>query len=206
MSTLRDATARTMPPLRTCTSARSACTARNEMRVTRRGQPGLPRLRHRPETQMQARGPDSNFVFVRGCGSGYLRPRWRAVETHASPQLQKPGTRAPLMHAPAVRARQLCEKPWQSPAGCAPEIGSVAGYRMPPASGESCGVSLLLLLRGCELAAVSSGISSREGGASSGLRRAAISRWSSFAVRSDSSSSPARASARASLAAKESAA
>ena len=67
---------------------------------------------------------------------------------------------------------------------------------MRPASVESCAV-LLLLLRGRELAAVGSGISSRAGGASSGLRRAASSLWSLLAVRSHSS-------ARASLAAKES--
>ena len=170
MSTLRDATARTMPPLRTCTSARSEGTARNEMRVTRRGQRGLPRLRHRPETQMQARGPDSNFVFMRGCGSGYLRPRWHAVETHALPQLQKPGTRA-LDSAcmPTLREPMRVE-------GCAPETGSVAGYALRPWSGGSCAVWLLLLLRVCELAAVGSGISSREGAASNRLRRATFSR------------------------------
>ena len=101
-------------------------------------------------------------------------------------------------HPCACHACQRCKKPCQSPAGCAPETGSVAGYRMRPASGESCGVSLLLLLGVCELAAVGSGIPSREGGASSGLRRAASSLWSLLAVRSHSS-------ARASLAANESA-
>lgn len=68
---------------------------------------------------------------------------------------------------------------------------------MKPASGESCDV-LLLLLRGCELAAVDSGISSREDDPSSGLWRGKISSCSLLAVRSHSS-------ARASLAAKESA-
>ena len=150
-----------------------------------------------PETRTQAREPEVHFVCISACASGYLRPRPHALETHASPQLQKPGTRAPLMYAPAVGACHLCEKPCQSPAGCAPETGSVAGYRMEPASGESCDV-LLLLLRGCELVAVDSGISSREDGASSGLRRAEISSCRLLAVRSHSS-------APASLAAKESA-
>ena len=109
---------------------------------------------------------------------------------------KKPGARAPLIHGPAVRACQLCGKQCQSSAGCAPETGSVAGYRMRPASGESCDVSLLLGV--CELAAVVSGITSREGGASSGLRSAAFSRWSLLAVRS-------HFSARALLTAKESA-
>ena len=148
-----------------------------------------------PETRTQAREPEVHFVCISACASGYLRPRSHALETHASPQLQKPGTRAPLMYAPAVGACHLCEKPCQSPAGCAPETGSVAGYRMRPASGESCAV---LLLRVCELAAVGPGISSRAGGASSGLRRTAVSLWSLLAVRS-------HFSARASLAANESA-
>ena len=79
---------------------------------------------------------------------------------------------------------------------------------MRPALAESCAVwllLLLLLLRGCELAAVGAGISAREGGASSRLRRAAFSSWSLLAVRSHSSSFPVRASARALLAAEESA-
>jgi hypothetical protein len=79
---------------------------------------------------------------------------------------------------------------------------------MRPALAESCAVWLLLLLMllcGCELAAVGAGISAREGGASSRLRRTAFSSWRLLAVRSNSSSFPARASARASLAAEESA-
>ncbi len=67
---------------------------------------------------------------------------------------------------------------------------------MRPASGEGCDVLLLVLLRGCELAAVGSSISAREGGASSRLRRAAFSRSRLLAVRSHSS-------ARALLTAKE---
>ncbi len=112
----------------------------------------------------------------------------------------------PSNNAPAMREMNATTamSPTQWPAGCAPKTGSVAGYGMRPASAESCAV-WLLLLRGCELAAVGAGISAGEGGSSSRLRRAAFSSWRLLAVRSNSSSFPARASARASLAAKESA-
>jgi hypothetical protein len=75
---------------------------------------------------------------------------------------------------------------------------------MRPESGESFDV-WSLLLSGWELPAVDSGMSSGEGGASSRLRRAVFSRRRLLAVRSNSSSFPARASARASLAANVSA-
>ena len=111
----------------------------------------------------------------------------------------------PIMRPPCNK-NTSATSPTQWPAGCAPKTASVAGYGMRPALAESCAVwLLLLLLRGCELAAVGAGISAREGGASSRLRRAAFSRWRLLAVRSNSSSLPARASARASLAAEESA-
>ena len=147
------------------------------------------------------------IACMRACGSGHLRPRQHAVELHAAVQLQKPGTRNPPNNAPAMHECNSAMSPTQWPAGCAPNTGSVAGYGMRPALAESCAVwlLLLLLLRGCELAAVGAGISAREGGASSRLRRAAFSRWRLLAVRSNSSSLPARASARASLAAEESA-
>ncbi len=118
---------------------------------------------------------------------GLDRTRWRRTHRRSC---KSPA----LMYAPAC---QRCEKPCQSPAGCAPETGSVAGYRMEPASGESCDV-LLLLLRISEPAAVGLGISLREGGASSRLRRAAFSSCRLLAMRSQSS-------ACASLPAKESA-
>ncbi len=121
-------------------------------------------------------------------------------------QLQQPGIRNPPNNAPAIHEMNatLARSPSQWPAGCAPKTGSVAGYGMRPALAESCAV-WLLLLRVCELAAVGSGSSSEKGGASSRLRRAAFANWSLLAVRSNSSSFPARASARASLAAEESA-
>ena len=110
-------------------------------------------------------------------------------------QLQKPGIRNPLNNAPAIREMNATSamSPTQWPAGCAPKTGSVAGYGMRPALAESCAVWLLLLLRGCELAAVGAGISAGEGEASSRMRRAAFSSWSLLAVRSNSSSLPARA-------------
>jgi hypothetical protein len=157
---------------------------------------------------MQAREHGVQLVCMRACGSGYLRPRQHAVELRAAMQLQEPGIRNPPNTAPAMREMNATSamSPTQWPAGCAPKTGSVAGYGMRPASAESCAVWLLLLLLcGCELAAVGAGISAGEGGASSRLRRAAFSSWRLLAVRSHSSSFPARASARASLAAKESA-
>ena len=101
---------------------------------------------------------------MRACGSGYLRPRQHAVELHAAMQLQKPGIRNALNNAPAIREMNATSamSPTQWPAGCAPKTGSVAGYGMRPALAESCAVwLLLLLLRGCELAAVGAGISAR---------------------------------------------
>ena len=155
---------------------------------------------------MQAREHGVQLVFMRACGSGYLRPRQHAVELHAAMQLQKPGIRNTPNNAPARREMSAtsARSPSQWPAGCAPKTGSVAGYGTRPALAESCAV-WPLLLRDCELAAVGSGISAGEGGASSRLQRAAFSCWRLLAVRSNSSSFPARASARASLAAEESA-
>ncbi len=122
-------------------------------------------------------------------------------------QLQKPGICNAPNNAPAMRAMNATSamSPTQRPPGCAPKTGSVAGYGTRPALAESCAAWLLLLLRGCELAAVGSGISAGEGGVSSRLRRTAFSSWRLLAVRFNSSSLPARASALAPLAAEESA-
>ncbi len=150
---------------------------------------------------MQARETDAYLLFMRA----QIRIPSASMARGGDARIAAP---AKARHSGPTHAcaRQLSEEACQSPEGCAPVTGSVAGYGFRPASGESCAVWLLLLLLcGCELAAVGAGISAGEGGASSRLRRAAFSSWRLLAVRSHSSSFPARASARASLAAKESA-
>ena len=111
MSAPHDATAWTMSPLRTCTSARSECTAWNAPRITRRAKPARLSNSWTGNTNASEGARRGFLVRARPPRSGHLRPRWHAVETHASSQLQKPGTRTGHTHdAPAEHACQRCEK------------------------------------------------------------------------------------------------
>jgi hypothetical protein len=89
-------------------------------RATRRPQCGAHRLTpapHRPEPRTPARGSPICVTSFRAHADrgtcGLDRTRWRRSRRRSC---KKPGSRAPLTHAPAVPACHLCEKPDQQAA------------------------------------------------------------------------------------------